>query len=68
MPFQSKAQQKYLFAKKPEVAEEFAEATTKDAYKKLPEHKDDKKRRDPSAEHIRDRDGLMKISKQYRRK
>lgn len=67
MPFESKSQQKLLFAKKPEVAKEFAEKTPESAYKKLPEKKEPQ-RRDPSAEHIRDRDGLMKISKQHRRK
>jgi len=36
MPFQSKAQQRYLFAKNPKVAQEFA-SKTKD-YKDLPEH------------------------------
>lgn len=39
MPFVSKAQQGYLFAKKPEVAKEFAKHTSKSDYKKLPEHK-----------------------------
>ncbi len=43
MPFKSKAQQGYLFAKKPEVAKEFAEHTTKEQYKKLPEHAKKKK-------------------------
>jgi len=38
MPFKSKAQQRLLFAKHPEIAEEFAEHTSKSAYKKLPEH------------------------------
>ena len=38
MPFKSKAQQRYLYAKEPAVAEEFAEHTSKAAYKKLPEH------------------------------
>ena len=38
MPFKSKAQQRYLFARHPEVAEEFAEHTPKKKYKKLPEH------------------------------
>ena len=38
MPFKSKAQQKFLFAKEPEVAKEFAAHTPKSAYKKLPEH------------------------------
>lgn len=36
MPFKSKAQARYLFAKEPEVAAEFA-AKTK-SIKKLPEH------------------------------
>lgn len=36
MPFKSKAQARYLFAKEPEIAEEFA-AKTK-SIKKLPEH------------------------------
>ncbi len=36
MPFKSNAQRKYLFAKKPKVAKEFAAHTPKG--KKLPEH------------------------------
>ncbi len=36
MPFKSEAQRRYLFAKHPEVAKEFAAATPKG--KKLPEH------------------------------
>ena len=36
MPFKSNAQRKYLFAKLPEVAKEFAAHTPKG--KKLPEH------------------------------
>lgn len=64
--FESKDQQKYLFANKPEIAKEFAEKTPKKAYKKLPDKVG--KRVDPSAEHLRDQSGLMKISKQYRRK
>lgn len=43
MPFKSKAQQRYLFARHPEVAEEFAEHTPEKDYKKLPEHVDEKK-------------------------
>jgi len=35
MPFKSKAQRGYLFAKKPEIAEEFAKKTPKG--KKLPQ-------------------------------
>ena len=44
MPFKSKAQQKFLYAKHPEIAEEFAEHTPKSAYGKLPEHVSDKKK------------------------
>ena len=44
MPFKSKAQQKYLYAKEPEVAKEFAEHTPKSAYAKLPEHVKKKKK------------------------
>lgn len=55
MPFKSRAQQKYLFAREPEVAEEFAEETPKSAYKKLPEH-------------VRDKNRLKELSKKYRRK
>ncbi len=36
MPFKSKAQAKFMFAKKPEIAKEFAEATP--SIKKLPNH------------------------------
>ena len=39
MPFESNAQRKYLFAKKPKVAKEFAAKTPKG--KKLPEHVSD---------------------------
>lgn len=55
MPFRSIAQQKYLFAKHPEVAEEFAAHTPKSTYKKLPEHVSDKNR-------------LKEYTKKYRRK
>lgn len=55
MPFKSKKQQAYLFAKKPEIAEKFADETPKSAYKKLPEY-------------VKDKDGLKKLSKQHRRK
>lgn len=53
--FKSKAQQAYLYAKKPEVAEEFAEHTPKSAYAKLPEH-------------VRDKNRLKELSKKHRRK
>jgi hypothetical protein len=39
MPFASKAQQGFLYAKHPDVAEKFAKDTPKSAYKDLPEHK-----------------------------
>lgn len=42
MPFVSEAQRKYLFAKKPEVAKEFASHTPKGA--KLPQHVKKKKK------------------------
>lgn len=41
MPFKSKAQRRYLFAKEPKVAKEFANETPKGA--KLPEHVKKKK-------------------------
>lgn len=43
MPFKSKAQQRFLFASRPKVAEEFAEKTPEKDYNKLPEHVDQKK-------------------------
>lgn len=55
MPFKSVAQQKYLFAKKPEIADKFAEHTPKESYKKLPYH-------------VKDKNGLNALSKKYRRK
>jgi hypothetical protein len=44
VPFKSRAQQKYLYAKHPEVAKEFAKKTPKKAYKRLPQHVKKKKR------------------------
>lgn len=55
MPFKSIAQKNYLFARKPEIAEEFAEHTPKESYKKLPYH-------------VKDKNGLKALSKKYRRK
>lgn len=55
MPFKSKAQQRYLFAKEPDVAEEFADHTPKSAYKKLPEHV------------AKDKNGLKAYTKKHRR-
>lgn len=43
MPFKSKAQQGYLYAKEPEVAKKFAEHTSPEQFKKLPEHVKKKK-------------------------
>lgn len=45
MPFKSKAQQRYLYAKEPKVAKRFAKETPKSAYKSLPERKKKKKKR-----------------------
>lgn len=55
MPFKSKAQQRYLFAKEPAVAEEFSEHTSKSAYKKLPERV------------AKDKNGLKAYTKKHRR-
>lgn len=55
MPFVSKAQQRFLYAREPEVAEKFAEHTSKDAYKHLPEH-------------VRDKNRLKHYTKKHRRK
>lgn len=38
MPFKSKAQKAFLFAKHPDIAKEFAEKTPQSAYKNMPEH------------------------------
>ena len=38
MPFRSQSQRKYLFAKHPGIAKEFASKTSKALMKKLPEH------------------------------
>jgi len=56
MPFRSVAQQRFLFSKKPEVAEEFAEHTSKSDYKNLPEHVS------------KDKNRLKEYSKKHRRK
>ena len=55
MPFVSKAQQRYLYAKEPDVAEEFAEHTPKKAYNRLPEHV------------AKDKNGLKGYTKKHRR-
>jgi hypothetical protein len=38
MPFKSKAQQGFLFAKKPEIAKEFASKMSPADFSKLPDH------------------------------
>ncbi len=55
MPFKSKSQQRLLFLKHPEVAEEFAEHTSKEEYKTLPEHVS------------KDKNGLKAYTKKHRR-
>lgn len=59
MPFESKAQQRYLFSKKPDVAEKFAEHTPKSSYKKMPEYvaKDKNRLKAYSKKHRRSQDG-----------
>lgn len=42
MPFKSKAQQRYMYAKHPKIAKEFAKATID--FKILPEHVEAKKK------------------------
>ena len=50
MPFKSKAQAKYLYAKKPKIAKKFAEHTTI-SIKKLPEKISGKKNRNNRRKH-----------------
>ena len=42
MPFKSKAEQRYLFKNKPDVAKQFAQETPASAYQTLPQHVGDK--------------------------
>lgn len=56
MPFRSKAQMRFLYAREPEVAETFAEHNTKSAYKKMTDKVS------------RDRNRLKELSKKYRGK
>lgn len=44
MPFSSKGQRGFLYAKKPKIAEEFAEKTSSSQEKSLPEHVGKKKK------------------------
>ena len=44
MPFQSKAQQKFLFATNPKVAKEMAGKTPMSAYKTMPQYAKKKKK------------------------
>lgn len=43
MPFKSLAQQRYMWAKHPDIAKKFQEHTPEKATKKLPEHVEKKK-------------------------
>jgi hypothetical protein len=45
MPFKSKAQQRWMYANKPELAKEFAAKTPKGKAKRLPEHVKPKKKK-----------------------
>jgi len=49
MPFQSKAQQKFLFATNPKVAKEMAGKTPMSAYKTMPEYAKKKKKKGMSS-------------------
>lgn len=60
MPFKSKAQQRYLFSKDPELAKEMAGPMSHKDYGDLPEHVSDQKRL--KNQHLKD------LSKQYLRK
>lgn len=64
MPFKSKKQMRYMYSQKPEIAKEFAEKTTKKEMKNLPE----KAKKKPGSEYVRDRNGLMKISREQKGK
>jgi hypothetical protein len=54
MPFRSKKQQAYLYARHPEVAEKFAEDTPKSVYANLPTK-------------VSDKNHLKEYSKKHRR-
>lgn len=58
MPFASKKQRAYLFAKHPDVAEKFAEHTSKEEEKNLPEY---------SENVSRDKNRLKAYTKKHRR-
>jgi len=49
MPFKSKAQARFMFAKKPELAKEFAEKTK--SIKSLPQHVREKKEMEKKSHH-----------------
>ena len=56
MPFKSKAQQKYLHARHPKVAEEFSRGMSGDSMKNLPEHVADLGRKPESLRYASDVD------------
>ncbi len=43
MPFESKAQQRFMYAKHPKIAKEFASEMSKKDFDKLPEKKSNKR-------------------------
>lgn len=51
MPFKSKSQKNFLYSKKPEIAKEFAEHTSKDQMKKLPNKVKKKKNESQNRSH-----------------
>lgn len=54
MPFKSKAQQRYMYARHPEIAEEFSEHMSHKDFEKLPEKKAKNQHlKDLSKKHIR---------------
>lgn len=59
MPFASKKQRAYLYAKHPDVAEEFSEHTSKEEEKNLPEYvsKDKNRLKAYTKKHRRNSDG-----------
>jgi len=50
MPFKSKAQQRFMFAKHPKIAKEFASEMTKEQFEELPKKKKKKKTEDGAVE------------------
>lgn len=68
MPFKSKAQQKYLYAKHPEVAEEFAAHTSKKQFKNMPEHVSDRDPVSKGRKYAKDQNGLKEYQAKHHKK